>query len=218
MEIKNTKNTEKQFVKGIIYGSSGIGKTSLSKTCGAKTLILSAERGLLSLANSEVDYVDINTTEELSEAYAEIYNNDTYDTIIVDSITEIAEIILVKEKASTKDARQAYATMQEKVVKLFRAFRDLPNKHVFLLAQESKLIVDNKLLFVPGYPGAKLSDISTYKFDLIMRYLLVQDEDGINNRLLQTSSDLDSVAKDRSGRLDFFENPNIGDIIAKINM
>ena len=54
--IKNTKDVENHRVVGMIVGPSGVGKTSLARTLKGRTLIGSAESGLLSLKGADIDF------------------------------------------------------------------------------------------------------------------------------------------------------------------
>lgn len=216
MEIKSTKKDKSEiFIKGIVFGKSSVGKTTLAKTL-EDVIVLSSENGLLSLADSDIPYIEINSAEDLSAAYSFLYNDTTYKNVIVDSISEIAQQILTIEKATNKDARQAYMVTQEKIVKILKAFRDLPNKNVILLAQEEIEIVDNTYKATPSFPGKKLANESLYLFDFVFRMVAIKNDEGIMDRFLQCQVDEESSAKDRSGKLDFFELPNLGAIIAKI--
>ena len=51
-------------VKVVVYGQSGVGKTSLATTAEAP-LILSAEKGLLSVRRFAIPFIDISTYNEL---------------------------------------------------------------------------------------------------------------------------------------------------------
>ena len=61
MKVNNTSEINNTFLKILVFAPSGAGKTSLAKsvTNPKKILVISAESGLLSLAGSGIDYIDI---------------------------------------------------------------------------------------------------------------------------------------------------------------
>ena len=59
-----------------MHAPAGAGKTRLCATTGGKTVILSAESGLLSLQDAEVDYIEINSMNDLREAFAFVKQSD----------------------------------------------------------------------------------------------------------------------------------------------
>lgn len=104
MEIKRTSQITNNGITVLVYGQSGVGKTTLIKTLPGKVLILSAEAGLLSLKDTDIEYVDIRTLDDLTEAYSYILSNITeYNCIVLDSLSEIAEVVLANEKRTNKD-------------------------------------------------------------------------------------------------------------------
>jgi hypothetical protein len=83
-------------VNMMIYGESGVGKTTLSGSSDAvpemrKVLVLDIEGGLLSLKSSypNVDAVRIRSWVDMQSVYDELSSgNHGYNTIVVDSLTE----------------------------------------------------------------------------------------------------------------------------------
>ena len=207
-------------IKILIYGRSGVGKTTLASTV-PDVLILSAEAGVLSLRDKAIPMIQITTVVELSEAYHWITTNPHakgFKTIFLDSITEIAEQVLSNAKLQVKDSRQAYGELIEKMNMLVRSFRDLPGKNVVMLAkQESHLDEVSKMtMFGPAMPGSKVSQQLPYLFDEVFRLGVGKTPDGTEYRFLQTQPDLQYEAKDRSGVLDAIEPPNLSHIFNKI--
>ena len=136
IQLKTTKDLSKNGVKILVYGRAGAGKTSLIKTL-PNPIILSVEGGMLSLQDSNLPVYEISTLADLQEAYSIVYDSE-YKSIALDSISEIAEVILNNEKKSAKDPRQAYGAMQEQITDLIRGFRDIPGKHVYFSAKQEK--------------------------------------------------------------------------------
>ena len=207
-------------IKILIYGRSGVGKTTLAGTT-PDVLMLSAEAGVLSLRDKSIPMIQITTVAELSEAYHWITTNPQakgFKTILLDSITEIAEQVLSNAKLQVKDPRQAYGELIEKMNMLVRSFRDLPGKNVVMLAkQESHLDEVSKMtMFGPAMPGSKVSQQLPYLFDEVFRLGVGKTPDGTEYRFLQTQPDLQYEAKDRSGVLDAIEPPNLSHIFNKI--
>jgi len=219
MQIKSTLNTAKDHKTLLIYGPAGAGKTSATRTL-PNPFILSAEGGLLSIRDADLPYVEIASMADLHEAYAWLVGSDeakAYQSVALDSISEIAEVVLNAEKKATKDPRQAYGAMQEQMADLIRAFRDLPGKHVYMSAKLDKSQDEmGKILYAPSMPGNKTGQMLPYFFDEVLALRVEKDADGNPVRVLQCQPDGAWLAKDRSGALDMWEEPDLGALIKKI--
>ena len=207
-------------IKALIYGRAGAGKTYMARTAPAP-IILSAEAGLLSLRDVQLPVIQITSVEDLSEAYNWITTSaeaNQFQTVYMDSLSEIAEVVLANAKKQVKDPRQAYGELIEKMMMLVRSFRDLPGKHVVMLAkQESfKDEVSQMSMYGPSMPGTKLGNQLPYLFDEVFRLGIGKLPDGSEYRFLQTAPDLQYEAKDRSGALDTVEPPDLTHIFNKI--
>lgn len=218
ISLKRTGALAGNGVKLLVYGQAGAGKTSLVKTL-PKPIILSAEAGLLSIQDADLPYLEIGSIDDLREAYQFITSDkgDEFESVALDSISEIAEVILNAEKKNTKDPRQAYGAMQEQVADLIRAFRDLPGKHVYMSAKLEKSQDEmGRILYAPSMPGNKTGQQLPYFFDEVLALRVERDAEGITQRGLMCDSDGLWQAKDRSGKLDQWEMPDLGAIIQKI--
>jgi len=128
INLKSTKNLCENGVKVLCYGAAGAGKTSLIPTL-PNPVVLSAEGGLLSIARADVPFIEISSMDALREAYEWLTKSDeakAFQSVAIDSISEIAEVVLNYEKKHNKDPRAAYGSMQEQMADVIRAFRDLP--------------------------------------------------------------------------------------------
>tara|TARA_R100000544_G_scaffold4435_1_gene1718 strand:+ start:3033 stop:3752 length:720 start_codon:yes stop_codon:yes gene_type:complete len=220
---KPTQLVEQQGAKLLIYGESGAGKTTSLKTAPGKTLVVSMESGLLSIKDAEnLDAIEVKEASEIEEI-AQLLENGSldYDTVCLDSITEMSEILLSQEKAKTKDPRQAYGKVIEEMIKTMRRFRDLP-VHVVFIAKQSRERDESTGMFhyQPMMVGAKLPTQIPYFFDevLVLRTFDEENAEGktVTSRWLQTRLGQGYIAKDRSGKLDEFESPNLTSIINKL--
>lgn len=219
IKLRNTNDVHANGIKMLVYGGAGYGKTSLIKTL-PNPVVLSAEAGLLSLAGTNLPYMEINCFEDLQEAYEFVLASE-YESIALDSISEIAETVLNYEKKQAKDPRQAYGAMQEKITDLIRAFRDIPGKNVYFSAKMEKFTDEMGMTFYgPSMPGNKTTQGLPYFFDEVLALRLFKEADSDGNettqRALQCHPDSAWTAKDRSGRLEQWEQPDLGAIINKI--
>lgn len=219
IQLKNTRDVHTSGIKVLVYAHAGAGKTSLIPTLPAP-VVLSAEGGLLSIAGADVPYIEISSMATLKEAYmwaAESAEAAQFQSIALDSISEIAEVVLNYEKKNTKDPRQAYGAMQEQMTDIIRAFRDLPGRHVYMTAKLDKAQDEQgRMLYAPSMPGNKTGQQLPYFFDEVFALRVEKDAEGNPVRALMTQSDGLWSAKDRSGKLDAWEAPDLGAIIAKI--
>lgn len=219
INVKSTGSLSANGVKVLCYGAAGAGKTSLIKTLPSP-IVLSAEGGLLSIQDADLPYIEISDMATLQEAYkwlTESTEASGFQSVALDSISEIAEVVLNAEKKATKDPRQAYGAMQEQMADIIRAFRDLPGRHVYMSAKLEKTQDEQgRILYGPSMPGNKTGQALPYFFDEVLALRVEKDAEGNTQRALMCDSDGLWLAKDRSGKLAAWEAPDLGAIIAKI--
>lgn len=219
INVKTTGSLAANGVKVLVYGQAGAGKTSLVKTL-PNPIVLSAEGGLLSIQDADLPYIEISDMDTLKEAYTWLASADeanAYQSVALDSISEIAEVVLNAEKKATKDPRQAYGAMHEQMADIIRAFRDLPSRNVYMSAKLEKTQDEmGRVLYAPSMPGNKTGQALPYFFDEVLALRVEKDSEGVTQRALMCDSDGLWLAKDRSGKLDTWEAPDLGAIIAKI--
>lgn len=219
INLKTTGDIYNNGVKIVVYGASGAGKTSLIPTL-PNPVVLSAESGLLSIRDANIPFIEITSMEELQEAYLWCRESEEarhYQTIALDSISEVAEVILNHELKKNKDGRAAYGELNTSMAELIRSFRDLPKKHVYFSAKlEKSQDETGRLLYNPSMPGKSLTQSLPYLMDEILALRVERDADGNAQRAIMCDSDGLWLAKDRSGKLATWEAPDLGAIIAKI--
>lgn len=222
-------------VKVLVYADSGMGKTLMCATA-PNPLIISNESGLLSLnkknlerlfgvANPAITYnipvIKINNVQDLTDAHLwllQSHEAKQFQTACIDSISEIGEVVLNNAKRQVKDPRQAYGELIEKMETTIRAFRDITHMHIYMSAKLEPMkdeltgVVKNW----PSMPGAKLGPKLPYFFDEVFKLGVNKDPQGNSYRYLQTSADLQNIAKDRSGALDLIEPPHLAHVFSKI--
>lgn len=210
----------------LVHGRAKSGKTTLIGTA-PRPIIASAEGGTLSLGKQDIPKAEIRNLADFQDFYtwctqsAEVKN---FDTICLDSLTEIAERILSDEKKNTKDPRQAYGAMSDIIAVKIRQFRDLP-KNVYFSAQ-SELIAqpDGSVLYSPAMPGKKTANSVAYHFDEVF-FIGLGETQGVDDkgqptkveyRYLMTHQNAQYECGDRSGSLDMMEPPDLTHVFTKI--
>jgi hypothetical protein len=218
----------------LCYAGSGTGKTVLCATA-PKPVIISAEAGLLSLnkrnlerlygvGNPNVTYdipvMQVTNIDQLTEAYMFFVRDPNarhFSTICLDSISEVAEVVLSNAKKGVRDPRQAYGEMIDRVIWLAKAFRDLPGWHKYMSAKMETLDTGHGVMkFGPSMPGKQLGPALPYLFDEVFRLFVGQTQQGQKYRAIQTDEDMQYTAKDRSGVLDMLEPPDLTYIFNKL--
>lgn len=219
ISLRSTKDVHTNGVKLLVYGQAGAGKTSLIPTL-PNPIVLSAEGGLLSIRDANLPYIEVSSMTDIQEAYKWLTESDEakqFESVALDSISEIGEVVLNYERKQTKDPRQAYGAMAEQVADLIRAFRDLSGKNVYFSAKLDKSQDEmGRVMYAPSMPGNKTGQSLPFFFDEVLALRIEKDADGNIQRALMCESDGLWVAKDRSGKLDAWESPDLGQIIKKI--
>lgn len=134
-----------------------------------------------------------------------------YNWVALDSITEIAEVVLRNELSKSKDPRKAYGNLQQVVIALLKAFRDLPFYNVIMTCKQQRVTDDvtGVSSYVPMMPGAKLTQQIAYLFDEVWCLRVARDDDGEIFHYIQSVRDNQFEAKDRSGKLTEMEPPSL---------
>ena len=203
IEVRSTKGAAtKQGVKLLIVAESGFGKTNLARSTG-KTIIISAEGGDLTLNDVDVDSIRVKNLNDLKEAYQYVKDHvKDYDTVIVDSWTEITEQIVAElkqmpEYQGMNKSMPMWLAFTELATSIAKSFRDLDGINVVLLAlpEAVKVGYDDKIL--PLMPAKKAQAKLGSLYDEVL--MIKVDEEGNREFVCQPTSEFS--AKDRSGKL-----------------
>lgn len=207
-------------VKCLVYGRAGMGKTWLCGTAPSP-LIISAEAGLLTLRQQEIPVVVVSTAQDVWDALTWCRTNaqkQGIKTICLDSISEITEKVLSREKAKTNSPRAAYGEMATMAIDIVKGFRDLKGFHVLVTAKEQTVTdsVTNASRAQPTAPGQQVGPALPYLFDEVFNASTMTDQQGKVHYCLRTRGTFNIEAKDRSGALEDIEYPDLTNIINKI--
>jgi hypothetical protein len=164
--------------------------------------------------------VQIKTLQDMGEAFTWLQSGKMADWLVIDSISEIAEVVLTEKKKTGKDPRGAYGDMADDMMELIRQLRDIPGYNVMMTAKQTRIAdgFTGITSYVPLLPGRMLTNQIPYMFDEIfaLRVEPHPQNAGEYIRVLQTGRDVSYDCKDRSGMLDMFELPDISHITRKI--
>lgn len=219
--IQNTASLSQNGpIKVLVYGKSGMGKTHLISTL-EKPLVLSVESGLLTLRKHNIPFMTVKTRQDLLDTYQWLISDprtrESFHTICLDSISEMAEMCLAEIKLTTKDGRQQYGILNEQMAQIIRDFRDLPFNVYFSAKQEyDKDEFTGMLINRASMPGKTLAASLPYYFDEVFQIYTATLPNGTSYRALRTAADPANDAKDRSSVLAPVEEPHLGKIFAKI--
>lgn len=208
---------EKLGAKSIVYGAPGTGKTPILNTA-PRPVLCCVEPGMLSMRSSNVPTWEAYTpaaTDEFFEWVLKSKEADAFDTIAVDSVSQMAEVFLTHELKTNKDGRMAYGEMSRKIMKHMNDLYFAKNKHCYLICKQAIEEVGTIKLLRPFFPGKDLNVKVPHLFDLILHLDKVNIPGYGVQKAFRTTSSFDVLARDRSGKLAEFEPPNLTDIFNK---
>lgn len=220
----------KYGVKAILYGRAGTGKTPISATA-PRPLLLAAEPGLRSMAHLNVPTYEAHTIAKLEEFFTWFNSSaevNQFDTLIIDSGSQVAEIVLSDYLTRHKDPRKAYGELSIKVCGWFSDLYFMKNKHIIMICKETKeeigsnvvnkggqFIVETKTRLRPYFPGQDLNVKIPHQYDEIL-HIDHRTVPSVGKTLaIFTQGSEEIYARDRSGNLDPLEPPDWGVIIGK---
>lgn len=230
LKIEKTGNLAVKRLAMLIIGPSGVGKTSLIKTLPqptSETLMISFEGGTLCLKGTDFDVVESDNNDPigfLEEIYSELSNKaykEKYKNIFIDSLTEIGQAVLSQLKkdphyGQAKNALQMYGKYNDVMTTIVKSFRDMTDYNVFFTALDSVEKDGLEKFESVSIPGSSLKASIRAWFDIVVFYKIFKDESGNVHRKLVTSAEESPLAKDRSGKLETYEDADLAAIINKV--
>jgi len=209
MEIK-TYSPSSHKIKAVVYGTSGSGKTYFAASA-PNPIFASSEGGLLSTVatGNRIDFAEIKSLEDLQALFLKLKaGGHGYETVVIDSITEINEIIKedLEAKRGGKMQIQDWGDLGKKIKKVLRSFRDL-DMHTIFIAQEMLEKDDQKIQkIVPSLNGKAATEIA-YFMDVV-GYTSI-NKNGEHKITVSPHERL--LTKDRSGKLADLESLNFSE-------
>lgn len=208
-----------QGVKCLAFGPPGGGKTPLMMTAPNPVMLIS-EPGALSLRGCNLPAWEGYDAKSIEEFFDWLFNSkeaNQFDTVCVDSLSQICEIFLDAEMKKTPHGLKAYGEMAKRVKsKVTNPLYFMENKHVYLICKETS-VTDNEIQkFVPSFPGKELDTSIPHLYDLIIRVGLFQVPGVVKpQRAVRTGNAMDAKLRDRSGRLAEYEPQDLTHIFNK---
>lgn len=199
--------------KAIIYGAPGSAKTPLINTA-PRPVLLACEPGMLSMRGSNVPTCQAFTPEAIDDFFKWFFNSaetKNFDTLAIDSVSQLADIYLQVALKKIKHGLQAYGSMATSVMDHMRPLFFTPNKHTYLICKQN---VENGMAR-PWFPGNQLNVDIPHMYDFIL-HLGIKNVPGMGQiKAFQCNESFDFLARNRTGNLSDFEEPHFGKLVQK---
>jgi len=225
-QLKPLNQLSKRFgVKSLVYGPPGMGKTPIMGTA-PRAVALITEPGLLSAKNiTNVQAWEAFDKSRIDEFFTWLFQSNesrNFDTVCVDSASQIAEIFLKGLLTGTSNSgkkvhgMQAYGEMARQVYDLLEGLYYFPQKHIYLICKQSIDEVGGTMTCRPYFPGKDLNVRVPHLYDEIW-HVEKANVPGVNGQVTAFRSweSYGVMARDRSGNLNELEPPNLTEIFKK---
>jgi nucleoside-triphosphatase THEP1 len=229
MALKQITLDTDNRLKLLIYGESGVGKTSLLRTFGEKDSVctINAESGLMAVrdlvAEGKVNGVIIQDYKDFTECLEEFQYNEAlkkrYNWIFIDSLTEIATKCFQNSRNEFKSNKFGiWDDYNFKMETLIKSFRDLEHYNVLFTCLDTLITNENQEVnLLPDLPGRALKKKVLSFFDMAFYMGIERDDPNWpEKRVFYTTSTDRFKAKRRSVKLDAIEEAHIAKLMAKI--
>lgn len=182
--------------------------------------MLACEPGLLSMRGSNVPTFQA-FEGKLIDSFFDWWFSDSkeinnFDTLAIDSASEMCDIYLKEAEKTNKHGLAAYGEMARIVSKHLNKLYFMPNKHAYIVAKQ-EIISDNGFTYKrPYYPGKQLPVEMPHKFDNII-HVDIYPIPGVGQvKAFRCLGTIDTMARDRSGLLNEYEEPHFGKLVLKV--
>lgn len=166
-----------------LYGRSGSGKTTLASTFPSPILLLDVrDRGTDSIADQDVDVLDVDSLEELEDAYYYLEQNPKeYKTVVIDTASQLQQLFTEEVTQGTRKNGRAtgnwgsmsrrqfgdVAAMMKEWILNYRNLTDLGIEVVFIAQERTSNVDDDGStdtieMLVPEVGPAIMPSIASY--------------------------------------------------------
>ena len=181
-------NERPKFVKALVYGDSGVGKTVFASSAPRPILWFDTEGGTNSIADGEgIDIVRADTLDVYREGllYLQSSEGAKYKTVVIDSFTETQAAVMkqimlfVASKDASRDEfapqLQDYQRMTGMMREIVRGFRDVEaNVIITALAREDTDALTAKNKVRPRLSPAIADEIPGFMDAVIYAYSVTE--------------------------------------------
>lgn len=218
-DLKPAHDFASQFgIKALIYGPAGSAKTPLLNTA-PRPLLLATEPGLLSMRGSKIPTYEAYTPARINEFFKWFFNsNETknFDTLGIDSASQVADIYLIDAQKNNKHGLKAYGEMADNTMEHLRTLYYTRYKHTYVICKEEIKDLDGQTMRRPYFPGQVLPIQVPHLYDFILR-LAKTNVTGQNGEVLafQCNASYNVLSRNRTGNLNQYEEPNFSKLVDK---
>lgn len=204
--------------KALIFGPAGTGKTPLLNTA-PRPLLLATEPGLLSMKGSKIPTWEAYTPARVDEFFKWFFSSaetKNFDTLGIDSASQIADIYLIDAQKNNKHGLKAYGEMAESTMEHLRTLYYTRYKHTYVICKEEVKDIDNQTMRRPYFPGQVLPIQVPHLYDFIIRCAKT-NVPGVQGETLafQCNGNYNVLSRNRTGNLDTYEPPNFSRLVDK---
>lgn len=204
--------------KCLIYGPAGSGKTPVFNSA-PRPLLLATEPGLLSMKGSKIPTYEAYTPSRVDEFFKWFFNsNETknFDTLGIDSGSQIADIYLVAAQKTNKHGLKAYGEMADNTMEHLRTLYYTRYKHTYVICKEEIKDLDGQSMRRPYFPGQVLPISVPHLYDFILRLAkTIVPGQPPDTLAFQCNGNYNTMARNRTGNLDDYEEPNFSKLVEK---
>lgn len=231
-DLRPARDFARQYgVKSIVHGAAGTGKTPILNTA-PRPILLACEPGLGSMRNSTVPTRRVNNADECDDFFKWWFNSKEargFDTLGIDSASEMATQYLWRAERVMKDGRQIYGKLLDDLMgdpwddrkpAIWRRLFYMPQTHIYMICKQAYIEVEGPMntrvnRAVPMFPGKALNVDVPHLYDLIMHLGDKMVPGNGMQRAFQTKGSNEVLARDRSGMLAEYEYPDLTAIFNK---
>ncbi len=230
---------EQPWVKMIVFGRSGVGKTVFSLGSQYfRTFVFDVDDGCISgkmwprCRQDQVDIWPVRTKADFDEAFTWFCQNvQNYGLAVVDTATELQQQVIreaAKQRKAAIPDQQAWGIALGAMEAIATGFHHLPCHVVWTCHETEKEDQEQRrVMFRPSFQGAFQTSYAKH-FSAILR-LCLQDfaVNGVDaagqavvqyatHRLLHCDGSQTTHAKNRGGALAEWENPDVDTVLGKM--
>lgn len=229
-DLKPAHTLAKRYgVKVTLFGDPGSGKTPIAATA-PRPVGLICESGMNSMRNSNMPCWEAFTEAAIADFFKWFFNsNETrnYDSLIVDSFSQAATIILKEKEKKIKHGMQAYGAMNDAIMEYANSMFYMPQKNIIMIAQQTlvengrqkviengEVVTEPVMQKKPYFPGKELNTKLPHLFDSTW-HLSEIFVNGAMHKAIRTRATPEIFARDRMGNLDELEPANMTSLFQK---